>query len=169
MHVAIYGMTLSGKSTLAKSLARRYQASGISVLVLDPLGDPSWPCDYRASNVEEFLETYWASRGCAVFFDEAGDYAGQHAKEVIKTATKGRHFGHRNHYITQRMSSISKTIRDQCSTLALFTSGKKDSMLHAEEWAHDELREAHTLTQGEYFLIERYGRRERRKLFETEK
>lgn len=158
-HVLILGMTLSGKSTLAKKMAERYTEKN-GVLVYDPLGDPTWPLgegDVRTSDPDEFLEIFWASRGCAVFIDEAGDVAGQHDKDFQKTATRGRHWGHRCHYLSQRGTMINRTIRDQCSQLFLFATALEDCKVHAKEWNRAELLDASKLRQGEYFHVSRFG------------
>lgn len=164
-HSLILGMTESGKTTLAKRLADMYKARGISVIVLDPLGDPGWNADYKTSDVDEFLQTFWASRGCAVFIDEAGEAVGQFDKVMHRTATKGRHWGHSCHYLSQRGTQIARTVRDQCSHLFLFTTALDDSKTHANEWNKQELRNANTLPQGHYFHATRFGQLESGKLW----
>lgn len=164
-HVLILGMTLSGKTSLAKRLAPVYRAQGIKVGVLDPLGDPEWGADYQTSDPDEFLRVFWESRQVAWFIDESGDAVGRYDEAMARTATRGRHWGHRMHYITQRGAQLSRTVRDQCSTLFLFTTSLKDGKLHAEEWNKDELATAHTLGQGEYFTTGRFTPLSRGKLF----
>lgn len=158
-------MTQSGKTTLAKQLVEQYQRSGINVLVLDPINDPSWGADFQTSDPDEFLDKVWTSRQCACFIDEAGETAGQYDKEMVKTATKGRHWGHRFHYISQRGSMLSTTIRGQCSQLFLFTSGLKDSKIYAEEFGHEELKQANTLKQGEFFHCDKFDKLEKKRIF----
>tara|TARA_R110000772_G_scaffold264301_2_gene384773 strand:+ start:833 stop:1309 length:477 start_codon:yes stop_codon:yes gene_type:complete len=150
-------MTESGKTTLAKKLAAHYQSKGIGVLVLDPMGDPDWPCDYRTSDVSEFLDVFWQSRKCAVFIDEAGEAVGQFDKVMQKTATKGRHWGHSCHYLSQRGAQIARTVRDQCSHLFLFTTSLDDSKVHSNEWNKPELKSANGLVQGHYYHATRFG------------
>jgi energy-coupling factor transporter ATP-binding protein EcfA2 len=164
-HVLILGMTQSGKSTLAKALAQKYKTHGIGVLVNDPLGDPTWPADYRTSEVDEFLEQFWASRGCAAFIDEAGDCAGTHDKDMVKTATRGRHWGHRCHYISQRGTMIARSIRDQCTGLFLFCTALEDCKVHAAEWNCPELLEAAKFKQGDFFHVTRFGQLTRSNIF----
>jgi predicted AAA+ superfamily ATPase len=156
-HSLILGMTESGKTTLAKQLAAKYKKAGINVLVLDPLNDPTWCADFQTTDPDEFLSILWQSRKCAVFIDEAGESAGRYDKAMIKTATKGRHWGHNVHYLTQRGALLSTTIRGQCSQLFLFLSGKNDGKLHAEEWAKDELKNCNNLNRGEFFHTSRGG------------
>lgn len=164
-HVLILGMTLSGKTSVAKQLAQVYRAQGVKVGVLDPLGDPSWQADYQTSDPDAFLRAFWDSRGCAWFIDESGDAVGKYDEAMQRTATRGRHWGHRVHYLTQRGAQLSRTVRDQCSTLFLFCTSLKDAKLHAEEWNKEELATAHTLQQGEYFTTGRFTPLTRGKLF----
>jgi len=164
-HVLILGMTMSGKTTLAKRTAQIYRAQGVKVGVLDPLGDPAWNADFQTSDPEEFLRMFWESRRCAWFIDESGDAVGRYDEAMQKTATRGRHWGHRVHYLTQRGAQLSRTVRDQCSNLFLFTTSLKDAKLHAEEWNRDELATANTLQQGEYFAVGRFTELVRGKLF----
>jgi hypothetical protein len=164
-HSLILGMTESGKTSLAKQLARGYKERGIGVLVLDPMNDPEWACDYKTDDVDEFLSVYWNSRRCAAFIDEAGEAVGQYDTAMHRTATKGRHWGHANHYISQRGTMIACTVRDQCSHLFLFATALKDSKIHAAEWNADILKSANALKQGEYYHSTRFGAVEKIKLF----
>lgn len=164
-HSLILGMTESGKTTLAKKLAASYRAAGVSVLVLDPLCDPEWGADFQTSDPDEFLEVYWASRSCAVFIDEAGESVGRFDKTMEKTATRGRHWGHSNHYLSQRGAQISRTVRDQCSHIFLFTTALDDSKIHANEWNKPELKTCNALPQGAYFHATRFGKLERGNVF----
>lgn len=162
-HSLILGMTESGKTTLAKRLAEKYRAQGFSILVLDPMNDPGWPADYRTSDPDEFLRVFWNSRKCMVFIDESGDAIGRYNKPMERTATRGRHWGHSCHYLTQRGAQISQTVRDQCSHLFLFASSLKDRKLHAEEWNAPKLVEP--LNQGEFFHCTRFSAPKKGKVF----
>lgn len=164
-HVLILGMTLSGKTSLAKQIAALYQKSGVKVGVLDPLCDPAWHADYQTSDPEAFLHAFWKSKQCAWFIDESGDAVGKYDDAMIRTATRGRHWGHRVHYLTQRGAQLARTVRDQCTQLFLFNTSLKDAKLHAEEWNKEELAQAHTLEQGEYFSTGRFSPLTRAKLW----
>ena len=165
-HVLILGQTLSGKTTLAKQLAARYKAHGVDVIVLDPVGDPEWDADYRTANAEEFFRVYNNSRRCAAFFDESGEVCNDYPHLITKTATRGRHRGHRNHYIAQRGTLVLRTIRDQCSTLFLFNSGLEDCKIHAAEWNAPDIREyGPFLETGEYFYKQRMGQLQKGHIF----
>lgn len=126
-------------------------------MVLDPLSDPGWNADFCTDDPNSFLAMYWDSRRCAVFIDEAADAVGKYDDAMNKTATRGRHWGHMNHYVTQRGVGIARTVRDQCGRLFLFTTALADSRIHAAEWNNDGLLEARLLPQGDYFTTSRYG------------
>lgn len=164
-HVLILGMTMSGKTSIAKKLAGEYKTRGIKTLVLDPLGDPEWDADYKTRDADEFLDVFWRSRQCAAFIDEAGEAVGAYDTVMQRTATRGRHWGHRVHYISQRGIQLARTVRDQCTNLFLFTTSLEDSKIHANEWNKPELKTAHTLRQGEYFFTDRFSPLRRGKLF----
>lgn len=164
-HVIIAGMTESGKTGIAKQLARQFSAKGIRVLVFDPMGDPEWVADFQTHNFDDFAEEYWSSRQCAVFIDEAGEAAMDNDKELIRMATKGRHWGHANHFITQRGAMVPKTLRDQCPHLFMFALSLDDAKTYAREYNSPELVEASTFAQGEYFHTTRFTAAKRGKLF----
>jgi energy-coupling factor transporter ATP-binding protein EcfA2 len=164
-HVLILGMTESGKSTLAKKLCAGYKKEKIATIVLDPLCDPDWNADFQTNNIEEFLKCLWDSKSCAVFIDESGEAVGKYDTAMISTATKGRHWGHRIHYLSQRGQMISRTVRDQCSKLYLFTSSLDDCKIHANEWNKPELKDGYMLPQGHFYVVGRFTELKKHKLW----
>ena len=158
-------MTESGKTTLGKALASRAKQRNRPVFVLDPLHD-EWPCDFQTDDQAEFLRVFWAQPGADVFIDESGDAIGRFNDTMNRTATKGRHWGHNVHFITQRGAQLSVTVRDQCSHLFLFASGLKDCKIHAEEWNKPMLIEAAGFPAGEYFHCRRFGDARRGNIFD---
>jgi hypothetical protein len=165
VHTLIFGMTQSGKTTLAKKvLIPKYKKLGLKTIVLDPLND-NWDADFQTDDENDFLRVLWNSRQCCAFLDEAGDTVGRYNSAMIQTATRGRHWGHKIHYLAQRASLIATTVRDQCSTLYLFTSSINDGKIHANEWNKPELVNCNTLQQGEFYVCNRFDLFEKRKLF----
>lgn len=163
-------MTESGKTSLAKKLARKLQAEQKGVLVLDTLCDPGWAEGngefiFQTKDSEEFLEAFWASKGCFAFVDEGAENAGRYDKAMMLTATRGRHWGHSCFYISQVGTALNPTIRRNCSKLFLFATAREDCKIHAREWNKPELLEASTFKQGEYFYTTRFGKAQRFKLF----
>ena len=155
MHNIIHGQTRSGKTSLCKELARKYKAQGIGVIVLDPVMDGDWECDFKTDNWDLFLEVYWKSESCMAFFDEAYKYCFHKNEPAVETATMGRHRGHINHYIAHRANLIDTTIRAQCSELFLFRSGAKDCKLLNEEWNDPLIQEAPDFPNGTFLHIRR--------------
>lgn len=155
-HVLILGMSESGKTTLAKRLAAEYKKRGIKVGVLDPICDPEWGADFQTDDVEEFLSVFWNSRQCAYFVDEAGESVGRYDDVMIRTATRGRHWGHRVHYLSQRAQMLSPTVRGQCAQLFLFNISRDDSKILSAEFNKPELSKAPDLPKGHYFHCGRF-------------
>lgn len=164
-HSLIVGMTESGKTTLAKRLSHSLHAQGKNVIVLDPLNDPEWGGGFRTSDPNQFLECYWANKQLYAFIDESGDVVGQYDVLMQKTATRGRHWGHSNFYLTQRGAMLSPTVRGQCRHLFMFTSPLDDCKLYAKEFNKPELIQGANLPQGHYFHVARFGALERGQLW----
>jgi len=160
-------MTESGKTTLATELSGHYRAKGVGVIVLDPMLDPRWQADVITDNNIEFLMFVQnpETRSCAIFVDESGEMIGHYENEMFWLATRGRHYGHNCHFISQRAKQISPTVRDQCSYLFLFNCSVDDSTELSREFNRAELREANTLAKGEYFQCSRFGPLEKNKVF----
>ena len=156
-HSLILGMTESGKTTKGKRLCVSYRVHGIKSIVLDPMNDPQWNADFQTTDPETFLRMVWASRRCAVFIDEAGTAVGRYNDVMNETATKGRHWGHNMHYLTQGGTQLAPIVRNQCSHLFLFTTALSDAKIHANEWNAPELAKASVLKQFEYYHATRYG------------
>lgn len=156
-HVLIAGMTLSGKTTLAKRLAAAYRAAGINVFVLDPILDPQWNADFITDDQEHFLDVFWANRSAMAFLDEGGESVGRYDLAMQKTATRGRHRGHVCHYIVQDATQIAPIIRAQCTRLFLFCSPYESGVRLSRDWNRPELLECSNLSVGEYFEAVKMG------------
>ena len=166
-HSLIVGMTESGKTTLATNLCRGYKERGIKTIVLDPMYDQRWQADFITTDKDRFLDIVQnpETRSCALFIDESGEEIGQYKREMFWLATRGRHYGHNSHFITQKAKQLAPTVRDQCSYLFLFNSSIDDCKELANEFNRPELRTANTLAKGEYFQCPRWGQIERLKVF----
>jgi DNA helicase HerA-like ATPase len=158
-HSLIIGMTMSGKSTLARRLVAGYRTNGVHSLILDPLADPAWKNAGAAvltDDGEYFLEAVFKSKKCAIFVDESGEAIGRYGGEMKKLATRSRHYGHNAHFISQRAVDIDKTIRDQCNDLYCFRVSKKDGETLADEYGYEELLGCSQLQQGEFIKCGRF-------------
>ncbi len=167
-HSLILGMTMSGKSTLARRMVKAYRQRGVRSLILDPLDDPAWKTAGAARVMPDgdvYLDFVFRCRSCALFIDESGEAIGRYAGEMKKLATRSRHYGHNAHFISQRAADIDKTIRDQCNDLFVFRVSKKDAETLADEYGQELLLEASRLQQGEFIKCGRFTPPTRLKLF----
>jgi hypothetical protein len=157
-------MTESGKTTLAKAIAREQVKSQRGVIVLDPFST-KWDCDFQTADQSQFLSVVWANQDCDVFIDEAGLAVGHFDKLMQQLATQGRHYamrngtwggGHNCYFICQRAKMISPTVRTQCRTLFAFHQAREDAEILAREYGYDELLACPDLAQGEFFKVQRF-------------
>lgn len=156
-HSLILGMSESGKTTLARKLAAYYKSHGIGVIVLDPLRDPGWQCDFITADQDKFLDVFWNSQSCMAFLDEGAESVGRYDNAMKKTATQGRHWGHCCHFITQHGMDLSPVVRGQCRYLFLFASSRQQGEVLAKEYNQPELITCTDLKQGEYLHFSRFG------------
>ena len=164
-HVMICGMTMSGKTTVARKLIKQYKNRGVSVLVLDPINASGWPegCSV-IQDAGAFYRSAEKMRSCALFIDEAQD-AFEADGRILKLATRGRHWGHRSHFLTQRYIGIPPTARDQCAFLYLFRTSREDSKIIGAEWVNEELLKANELEPGYCIAATRHGETRRLRVY----
>lgn len=157
MHLGIFGMTESGKSTTAKVLIEVFKKKGVSSLLLDPLEDPSFNADFKTSDPDLFMKVVFSSEKCLVIVDESGDAIGHYNPVMQKLATKGRHWGHTCIFLTQKATQIPPIIRDQMGAVFLFGSGSQSCKAIAEEFNSKEFLTGSELKKGEFIYKTRFG------------
>lgn len=150
-------MSESGKTSLGKELAREIHDSNKSVIVLDPMNDPGWACDFKTTDPNQFLEVFWSNQSCYCFIDESAQMVGRYDVLMQETATRGRHHGHSVFFVSQRGAQISATVRAQCRHLYLFCSAKDDCKILANEFNQQELLKANSLPQFHFYHASRFG------------
>jgi hypothetical protein len=161
---------MSGKTTLARRLAKKASESGRIVLVLDPLLDPAWKesgADYITDNSDSFLKTCKDNKNCTLFIDEAGESCGQHDKKMYWLATQSRHWGHQANFIAQRANMVARNIRDNCSKLFAFKVSFEDSKLLENDFCYKELRDVTEYVSGECLYVTRFGVPQKINVFEN--
>lgn len=144
---------MSGKTTFAKKKAQSLKKQGRDIIVLDPFLDPEWNASYITSDSEKFLQAVWTNRSCAVFVDEAGACMGKYNAVMDELATRGRHWGHKCYFISQRVKQLSSTVRAQCSELVIFKQSLIDTKDLAAEFVEPMINEAEFLKKGEFIYV----------------
>lgn len=163
MHVLIVGITNTGKTTIAFDMARRYKKAGKRIIVLDPDLRREWEVptvvDSGKEEIEggvitddpdEFLLICKNSQSCALFIDESGSMIGRYDTQLEWLATQSRKWGHKSHFIMQRGSQVSPTVRNQCSSAFVFKQSPDDAKVLSNNFVCPEFLEAPKLQKGEY-------------------
>ena len=139
MHTIICGVTLSGKTTLARALARHVGRQRQNVIVYDPVMTATQGGDWgKSAVVFNDPQKFWGfvSRDdvghAHIFIDEAGDLFHLGARENFWLLTRGRHFGFQVYLISQRPKMIAPSARTQCGMAYMFRLARDDAK---EIWA----------------------------------
>ena len=152
--ILIVGSSETGKSLLAKSIAREMESRGIIVTVYDPVmsewSEHAFVTHDEAAFLEELKSNYESGEPQAVFIDEADTLLSISHKHNHWILTRGRHFGLHPYVITQRPALVAPTVRSQCNELYCYRVSKDDAILLADDFAHEGIKDATELNQGEY-------------------
>lgn len=149
MHGTIAGITGSGKTFLAMNHAAGFIKAGIKTLVLRKPGEiwPAASASWQTEDVEAFLSMFDRARRCVCYMELPDSGAKKNDERIHLCFSRGRMFGHRCFFLTQRAAQVHPTIRENCTELFLFTSAAKGAAVWAEEFADPELEKAATLPQ----------------------
>lgn len=152
--ILIVGKSESGKSSLARRLMDDALKAGIPVYVRDPLGY-QWPGASGYFNDTTELRRLMVQYGAPaiVIVDEAVDFFRPQQVENHWIFTRGRHEGLLPIAIAHRVKMIAPNVRAQASDLYVFYSARDDAEILAGDYAHDGLKIANTLDQGEFFHV----------------
>jgi len=130
MHILIVGISFSGKSNFAKSLA----AQQSRVIVFDPLKSSGWPSHaQKYSDPEHFLKVISTAQNAHVFVDESKMLWDANPKEADKLLYNRRHQGLLIYLIAQRTNMIPPNGRNMCSRVFAFKQQKFDADILAQE------------------------------------
>lgn len=155
-HYLIVGMTGCGKTSLGKSLCRQFRRRRMLTLVLDPMYDDKWECDFKTPDLATFSACAWQRKGAMLFIDEVGGF-GKFADATTALMTKGRHLGHCLFLMTQDLTQVSPLIREQCSKIYLFASSDRSFKLIADAFRKPELITMPSLGRGEFLEVSRFS------------
>lgn len=164
-NIAIYGMTMSGKTQIAMFLKNLFHKSKFPIIVHDFLNDPAdWgEVDFISNDFNEVLEVAKNSASCKIFWDDCGNklksIGPDPSPEKSWIATQARHNtdnddipGHQMIFICQHPTQLHPAFRASCSTIYCFCVGKPSAKTLAEETNCDLFLKASDLKK--YHFIE---------------
>lgn len=159
IHSLYTGVSLCGKTTLARASARQLAAKGHRGAVYDPMGTAtkggSWPEGWKVfSEPEDFL-AYVESDECHhmhLFIDEAHEILGHGMTENYWLLTKGRHFGLILHLMTQRPNKLHPDVRSQCGLCFMFRLAVDDAYEIGKDYGHSDLHKI-SLDTGDFLML----------------
>jgi DNA helicase HerA-like ATPase len=144
IHGLIIGVTQSGKTTLAHSMAKEFARKGQAVIVFDPLGTPtaanSWPESAIVFNDKAPFLAYMAREDVShahVFIDEAYEIFRHGDPDNYWLLTRGRHYGFQCFLISQRPTMLPPSVRTQCGVAFMFRLAKHDAKEICADFGHD--------------------------------
>lgn len=159
MHHLICGVTMSGKTTLARMIARHLGKQKQKIVVYDPMGTDTAGGGWGETaivfdEIEPFLQ-YLESDECGaahVFVDEADLVFSLDQKENHWLLRRGRHFGLTIYCITQRPVLVAPSVRSMCHRAYVFRLVQDDIKRVAADYGFDQ---AHTinLDAGEFLCF----------------
>jgi DNA polymerase III delta prime subunit len=158
MHALFCGVTLSGKTTLARALSRALVSQGHGVAIYDPVGSPTigggWgETPYKFHDEVEFLDFMNDDRvrDVHVFVDEADMLFNHARRENFWMLSRGRHFGLSMNLITTRPKLLHPSPRSQCTRLYMFVLSKDEAREIGREKGLNNL-DAYELDKGDFLI-----------------
>lgn len=172
-HGMVLGPTGCGKTTLARHMAKKSQAFGVPVLVLDPSGGRWIDADFVTQNTNEFIAYAFANERCFLIIDEAGEAIGRamsfETQNRVTLATRTRHRGHNALFIAQRASLVTPSVRSQCQELWCFRQGIGDVKMLCQEFCNSGIMAAASLKRGFCLHADSYGHVSEFNVFDLDK
>jgi hypothetical protein len=163
-------MTGSGKTLLARRLAREAKSRSRKVIVYDPTAQNTgpnaagWQADYVERDWQAYKALFWQNKHCLAVIDEAIDVFEKDRAEATRMMRRGRHIdaetgggGHVCCLVGQRWTRLENTARDQCSILYAFQQSPKDAERLAEDWNCALLQHVAELPNLHYLRTDRDG------------
>ena len=153
---AIIGMSLSGKTTLAKHLSRSYWTRHkIRSFVLDPNNERYGAHALVMQDENKFWEIVWKTRGSLVIVDEAAETIARN-DDLTPVFTRLRHLDHKLLVVAHRATNLTPIMREQVDTVYLFRQSEKNCEIFAEIMAEPELLKATGLPKYHYIYCALY-------------
>jgi hypothetical protein len=152
----IFGTTLSGKTTLAKTLtAQIWQRQKMRSLVLDPFGEDWGQHALVFTDEEKFWKTVWNSQNCLVVVDESGATINRN-RDLKPVFTRLRHLGHKLLVSGHSSADLLPVMRQSLDTLFLFRHSEKSAAVWADVFTDKTILTCSELKQFEFLRCRLY-------------
>lgn len=160
MHTFYTGVSMTGKTTLARIVARQLAAQRQNGAVFDPTltetlggGWPEgWPVFTDADEFLDFIESDKCVGPIHLFIDEADEVFEHSMKWNFWIAKKGRHMGMFLHVMTQRPNMIHPTVRNQLHRCYMFRLAADDVASIGRDYGHSGLDKI-SLDRGDFLVL----------------
>lgn len=164
-HILYTGVTMTGKTTLAREHAGILVAAKHTVAVYDPVGtdtaNGNWPEDVEILQdpeaFHEWIENHETSfddeHPCFLFVDESADIFGHSETHAHWIARKIRHQYIYLRLIVQRPNMLHPSVRTQCSYVYMLRLGRKDAVLICDDMGHGPEVSNIVLDKGDCVLL----------------
>lgn len=152
----IFGISLSGKTTLAKKISRLYAIQfKMPSLVLDPFKEEWGDHATATADEEKFWKTVWETRKMLVIVDESASTI-RRERKLIPVFTALRHLDHKLLVIGHHGSDLLPVMRDQLDTIYLFRQNEKSAKAWVEKFADERIGQSTSLNQYEYLYCRNF-------------
>jgi hypothetical protein len=159
VHSMVVGGTMSGKTTLLRTMVRHARKAGRAVFVCDPNMEPGWHANFRTPNPDQLLAKLMASSGCLAICEEGGSYLTNTAPAMAYRwlVMRSRHLGHKVVISATKGALIPPVYRQNCGTIHLFNCTPAEAELWADEFNDPGLLAAVKLPRFQYLKKVRFS------------
>jgi hypothetical protein len=164
-HKLYCGVTMTGKTTLAREHAHILESSKYSIAVYDPVGtdtaNGNWPdsttilrtpeefADWIDDNEDSFDEEH----PCFLFVDESADIFGHSQTQAHWIARKIRHCHIFLRIIVQRPNMLHPSVRTQCAYVYMLRLSRNDAAMICQDMGHGPEVSNTPLDKGDCILL----------------
>ncbi len=159
VHTLYTGVTQSGKTTMARLIARQALKAKRRVIVYDPLGTPTAGGEWGEKaeiyeDMEAFLSVAYDPEtvNATLFIDEAHHIFNHADKSHLWLLTQGRHYGMELHLITQRPTKVHPDARTNCGRCFMFRLAHDDSRAIGLDYGFSDIHKI-SLDKGDFLLL----------------
>lgn len=159
VHELYTGVTQSGKTTLARMMAREAGRLKQKNIVYDPLGTNTAGGDWGQHamvyhDVNQFLDVVYSDelRNAHLWIDEAHNIFAHADKSHMWILTEGRHHGLNSHLITQRPNKVHPDARTNCGRCFMFRLAQDDARAIGNDYGFNDINKIN-LDKGDFLVL----------------